>query len=123
MRRDPRWRPMLLSVPRSPRPRFLQRRVDAIKVSLHLVGAALVDDFASERLAGKRPAVRRRCQFAFDAVHAFAEHDLDAMGMLAQHDDLHGLTAFGDAHSNLLDIHAGLHSLKSTLKYCRVCAV
>ena len=39
-------------------------------------------------------------------VHALAEHDLDSIRMLGQHDHVHVLAAFGDAHGDLLDVHA-----------------
>ena len=36
---------------RSPWPGLLQRRIDPVHIRLHLVRAALVDDFAAQRLA------------------------------------------------------------------------
>src|SRR6185369_844616 len=65
----------------SPRPRLAQGRIDPVQVRLHLLGAALVDDLAAERLAGECLAIRCRRQFALDAMHALAEHDVSVLAL------------------------------------------
>jgi len=66
-----------------------------VDVRLDLVAAALVDDFPAHDAAGVGEAVAGRGELALDAVDAFAEHDLDAGGALAEDHDFEELAGFG----------------------------
>src|SRR5882672_9912706 len=86
--------------------RLFQARVEAVDVRLHLLLAALVDDLAAGDGAGVGAAVARRRKLALHVVHAFAEHDRDPGRALGVDHHLHGLPGGGDAHRDLLDVHA-----------------
>lgn len=79
--------------------------IDPIDIGLDVVATALVDNLAASHATDVRPAKTIRRQIAADAVDAFAENNLDAFGALAQHRDFHELTAFGDTHLDLFDVH------------------
>ena len=75
-----------------------QRRIDPVDVRLHRRARSFVDDFASHCIAYVGLRVTRRRQLAPDAVDAFAQDDLNAVGALVQDHDVEELPAFGYAY-------------------------
>src|SRR6185295_15435314 len=95
-------------------------RVELVHVRLHLVAAALVDDFAPHDAARVGHGVARRRERAFHAVRAFADHHLDYLRAAAEEHNLHRLAGFGDPYRDLLVDHVAGHS-SPKLTACRAC--
>jgi hypothetical protein len=70
-------------------------RVQSVDVSLNLLGRSFIDNFPAHCGSCIRHSVRRRHQRAFDAMDAFAEHNLDAVDAFAVDRDGQRVTAIG----------------------------
>src|SRR5712672_3605583 len=78
-----------------------QRRIEPVDIRLDLRATALINDLSPTHGSNVGQLVSGRAQGASDAVDAFTEDHLDAFGALVENDQVHRLSAFGDAHGDL----------------------
>ena len=90
---------------KSARSGFAKRRIQSIKIRLHLVATSLIDDLSAQNVSCVSRSIGGWGQFAFHGVHALAENHLDSMRPLAKNDHFHDLTTLGRSYFDLLDIH------------------
>ena len=90
---------------KSARSGFAERRIQSIKIRLHLVATSLIDDLSAQNVSCVGRSIGGWGQFAFHGVHALAENHLDSMRPLAKNDHFHDLTTLGRSYFYLFDIH------------------
>src|SRR3954471_2857648 len=92
----------------------------AREVGLHQLLAALVDDLAAHGIAGVREAVAGRRERAAHTVHAFAQHDFDALGAEVEHLYFQGLAAGSHSYSELVGNHRSMRSVETGRRSARL---
>src|SRR5205823_646288 len=97
-------------------PGIPQRRIDPVDIRLDLRATALINDLSPTHGSDVGQLVSGRAQGASDAVDAFTENDLDAFRALVENDQVHGLSAFGDAHGDFFVVHGLLCLVRRALR-------